>query len=190
MLHWESPSQHMSWCSVTAWCPLQRGGLVCHRLWSQWPDHLVGNEVCPGIIGMTWANTRTNTGPLSCSPWAQDVPVPRESARSPAVCCLPQKHKQLFCWKLCPLSLREPKFPAWGRHQSQERMLPPKTTMACNRAPVTPAGCGWGVCGHAQGRAGSSPCSGVLCPPPPHHCRDSPPGGGITRGNCWHRRNC
>lgn len=91
---------------------------------------------------MRWANTRTDTGSLSCSLWAQGVSVPRHWGQPEALLCaqFPPKGQTAFLLGVMfpKVTVRFPKVRCGmsliclpgDRHQTQERMLPPKSTMA------------------------------------------------------------
>lgn len=143
-----------------------------------------------------WHDMGTDTGSLSCSLWAQGVPVPRHWGQPEALLCAqsPPKAQTAFLLGVVspPLTVwHEPKLPAWGQAPDPGEDAATKNHHGHNRAPVTPAECGWG--GHARGTVGSSALPEVYWAPsshwPPQHCSPHPRGG-ITRGNCWHRHNC
>lgn len=81
---------------------------------------------------MTWGQTQVPS--LAAS--GHRVSLSQGTGVSQKPCCvlsLPEKHKQLFCWELCLPHLQcgmSLNYLPGDRHQTQERMLPPKTTMA------------------------------------------------------------
>lgn len=143
---------------------------MCHRLWSHWPGPSVGNGICPGPIGMRWANTRTDTGSLSCSLWAQGVSVPRHWGQPEALLCAqsPPKGQTAFLLGVVFPKVtvwHEPKLPAWGQAPDPGEDAATKKHHGQNGAPVTPAGCGWGGAWPCPGHSGQlTPCLGVLGP--------------------------
>lgn len=140
---------------------------------------------------MRWANTRTDTGSLSCSLWAQGVSVPRHWGQPEALLCaqFPPKGQTAFLLGVMFPKVtvwHEPNLPTWGQAPDPGEDAATKKHHGQNEAPVTPGGCGWGGAWPCPGHSGQlTPCLGVLGPllplaSPP--LRDPPPGEALHEG--------